>query len=127
MPTVAVHDLMIHPRDNDLIAATHGRGLWIMDDITPLQQLSDKVTTAEAHLFDNRTRDAVAAHPAARHRRHAQLPRREPDAERRSSTTTWRRASTGQVQFEISDVTGDEQAHADGAGASRASTGSSGR
>ena len=53
MPTVAVHDLMIHPRDNDLIAATHGRGFWIMDDITPLQQLSDKVTSAEAHLFES--------------------------------------------------------------------------
>ena len=35
MPTVAFHDLLIHPRDNDLIAATHGRGLWIMDDISP--------------------------------------------------------------------------------------------
>ena len=54
MPTVAVHDLMIHPRENDLIAATHGRGFWIMDDITPLQQLSEKVMTSDAHLFDNR-------------------------------------------------------------------------
>jgi hypothetical protein len=54
MPTVAVHDLMVHPRDNDLIAATHGRGFWIMDDITPLQQMSEKLMTAEAHLFDNR-------------------------------------------------------------------------
>jgi photosystem II stability/assembly factor-like uncharacterized protein len=54
MPTVSVHDLLIHPRDNDLIAATHGRGFWIMDDITPLQQLNEKIMTAEAHLFDNR-------------------------------------------------------------------------
>ena len=34
MPTVAVHDLLIQPRDNDLIAATHGRGIWVMDDFT---------------------------------------------------------------------------------------------
>ena len=54
MPTVAVHDLMIHPRDNDLIAATHGRGIWIMDDISPLQQLTELVTSSEAHLFENR-------------------------------------------------------------------------
>lgn len=53
MPTVAIHDLLIHPRDNDLIAGTHGRGVWICDDITPLQQLSEKVLTAEAHLFDS--------------------------------------------------------------------------
>lgn len=53
MPTVAFHDLMIHPRDNDLIAGTHGRGIWILDDISPLQQASDKVLSAEAHLFES--------------------------------------------------------------------------
>ena len=54
MPTVAVHDLVIHPRDNDLIAATHGRSLWILDDITPLQQLTPAVLAADAHAFTNR-------------------------------------------------------------------------
>jgi hypothetical protein len=54
LPTVAVHDLVIHPRDADLIAGTHGRGIWIMDDITPLQQMTPAVQSAEAHLFDNR-------------------------------------------------------------------------
>ncbi|MFQ5677046.1 MAG: hypothetical protein ACE5G1_14215 [bacterium] len=54
MPTVAFHDLVIHPRDGDLVAGTHGRSLWILDDITPLQQLTDKVLAADAHLFKNR-------------------------------------------------------------------------
>lgn len=54
LPTVAVYDLIVHPRDNDLIVATHGRGIWIMDDITPLQQASKEVISSEAHLFDNR-------------------------------------------------------------------------
>jgi hypothetical protein len=54
LPTVAVHDLIIHPRDGDLIAGTHGRGIWIMDDIGPLQQMTPAVQSAEAHLFDNR-------------------------------------------------------------------------
>jgi hypothetical protein len=53
MPTVAFHDLLIHPRDNDLIAGTHGRGIWILDDITPLQQITDKILAADAHLFEN--------------------------------------------------------------------------
>lgn len=53
MPTVAFHDLVIHPRDNDLIAGTHGRGIWILDDISPLQQATDKVLSSEAHLFEN--------------------------------------------------------------------------
>jgi hypothetical protein len=39
-PVVPVHDLVIHPRDGDLIAATHGRSPWILDDITPLQQFT---------------------------------------------------------------------------------------
>lgn len=54
LPTVRVDDLLIHPRDNDLIAGTHGRGIWICDDISPLQQLNEKVLAGGAHLFDAR-------------------------------------------------------------------------
>jgi photosystem II stability/assembly factor-like uncharacterized protein len=54
MPTVAFHDLYIHPRDNDLIAGTHGRGIWILDDISPLQQATEKVLSAEVFLFESR-------------------------------------------------------------------------
>jgi photosystem II stability/assembly factor-like uncharacterized protein len=53
MPTVAFHDLLIHPRDNDLIAATHGRGLWVLDDVSALQQM-DKAGDADFYLFDNK-------------------------------------------------------------------------
>ena len=38
LPTVPIHEIVIHPRDNDMIVATHGRSIWILDDITPLQQ-----------------------------------------------------------------------------------------
>ncbi|MFQ5638028.1 MAG: hypothetical protein ACE5IR_08540 [bacterium] len=54
MPTVAVHDLVIHPRDGDLVAGTHGRGIWILDDMSPLQQLTDEILEKEAHIFENR-------------------------------------------------------------------------
>lgn len=54
LPTVRVDDLLIHPRDNDLIAGTHGRGIWICDDISALQQMDDKVIAASSHLFDIR-------------------------------------------------------------------------
>jgi photosystem II stability/assembly factor-like uncharacterized protein len=57
-PTVRTDDILIHPRDGDLIAATHGRSIWIADDITPLQQLTPAVRAADAHLFD--VRPAVA-------------------------------------------------------------------
>lgn len=36
-PTVSVHDVLVHPRENDLILGTHGRALWILDDATALQ------------------------------------------------------------------------------------------
>jgi photosystem II stability/assembly factor-like uncharacterized protein len=48
---VRVDDLVIHPRERELVIATHGRGVWIMD-IAPLEQLGDKVREAAVHLFD---------------------------------------------------------------------------
>jgi photosystem II stability/assembly factor-like uncharacterized protein len=54
LPTVAVTDILVHPRDNDLLVSTMGRGLWIMDDITPLQQMTPDVQKEDAHLFQNR-------------------------------------------------------------------------
>jgi photosystem II stability/assembly factor-like uncharacterized protein len=48
IPTVAVRDLAIQPRDNDLILATHGRGMWIVDDITPLRHLTADLLSKEA-------------------------------------------------------------------------------
>jgi len=54
LPTVAIHDLIIHPREGDLIAGTHGRSLYIMDDISPLRQLSDEISKKPIHIFDNR-------------------------------------------------------------------------
>lgn len=54
MPTVAFHDLVIHPRDADLVAGTHGRSIWILDDITPLQQITPEVMESDVFLFENR-------------------------------------------------------------------------
>ncbi len=55
LPTVAVHDLVIHPRDGDVIAGTHGRSVWILDDVTPLQQLTPEVQASDLHLFIPKT------------------------------------------------------------------------
>ena len=51
LPTVPVDDIVVHPRDNDLVIGTHGLGIWIMDDITPLEGLSSEVMASSAHLF----------------------------------------------------------------------------
>ena len=49
LPTTPVHDLLI--KDNDLIAATHGRSFWILDDVSPLRQAADGVPAENFHLF----------------------------------------------------------------------------
>jgi len=51
LPTVTVYDIAIHPRTNDLIIGTHGRGIWIMDDISFLQEMRPEVLAKDSHLF----------------------------------------------------------------------------
>lgn len=46
-----VHDLLIHPREGDLVLGTYGRGFWI-GDITPLQELTPELLAKNVHLFD---------------------------------------------------------------------------
>ena len=53
-PAVAVRDLAVHPRDNDLVLATHGRGIWILDDITPLRALTPDLLTQEVAFISAR-------------------------------------------------------------------------
>jgi photosystem II stability/assembly factor-like uncharacterized protein len=50
LPIVPVHDLAIHPRDNALVAATHGRGFYILDDLAPLQHLAEAKAAQGAYL-----------------------------------------------------------------------------
>ncbi|MEX2284644.1 MAG: hypothetical protein WEE89_19305 [Gemmatimonadota bacterium] len=54
LPTVRIDDVLVHPRDNDLVLATHGRSIYILDDVTPLQQVTPEVLAADAHLFQPR-------------------------------------------------------------------------
>ncbi len=54
LPSVAVHDIAIHPRQRDLIIGTHGRGLWVLDDISFLREMSESVLTSDFHLFSTR-------------------------------------------------------------------------
>lgn len=51
IPTVPVRDIVVHPRENDLIIGTHGRSIYIIDDISPLREISDEVMQKKLHLF----------------------------------------------------------------------------
>ncbi len=50
LPHVAVHDLVIHPRDRELVAGTHGRSVWVLD-VLPVQELSSDVRQSAIHVF----------------------------------------------------------------------------
>jgi len=120
LPTVPVHDLVIHPREADLIAATHGRSLWILDDITPLQQLTPAVQDSDLHLFKNKvatiwtavsrgaTRGALmfqGRNPLTIAQR---PPANSPTELQNSAAVSFylKNAPTGQVQIEISSMDG---------------------
>jgi photosystem II stability/assembly factor-like uncharacterized protein len=51
LPTVPVDDIVVHPRDNDLVVGTHGRSIWILPDVAPLEELSNEVMASATHLF----------------------------------------------------------------------------
>src|SRR5207244_10372100 len=53
-PAVAVRDIVVHPRESDLVLATHGRGIWIVDDITPLRKLTPEAMTQEATFISGK-------------------------------------------------------------------------
>jgi hypothetical protein len=54
MPAVAVHDLIVHSRDNELVVGTHGRSIYIAD-VSLVQQLTDSLMNKDLHLFTMKT------------------------------------------------------------------------
>jgi photosystem II stability/assembly factor-like uncharacterized protein len=53
-PNVAVRDIVVHPRESDLVLATHGRGIWIVDDISPLRKLTPEVMNQDAAFLQGK-------------------------------------------------------------------------
>jgi photosystem II stability/assembly factor-like uncharacterized protein len=51
LPTVPIHDMLVHPRENDLVIGTHGRGFWILDQINVLEEISGPVLEEGVALF----------------------------------------------------------------------------
>ena len=68
MPTVPVHDMVIHPSKNDLVIGTHGRGFFILDDISVMEGLTSEVLDSDIHL--NELRDTTQMHRYDRGRRY---------------------------------------------------------
>jgi len=54
LPKVAVHDMVIHPTEDALVIATHGRGIYIIDDITPLRQITSEIIAKSFHFLETK-------------------------------------------------------------------------
>jgi photosystem II stability/assembly factor-like uncharacterized protein len=52
LPLVRVDDIQIHSRDNAMVLATHGRSIWVLDDLSPLERAADSILASDIHLFD---------------------------------------------------------------------------
>jgi len=59
MPTMPVNDLVVHPRDNDLVLGTHGRGVWILDQVNALQEMTPAIAASASHLFSMETAEQI--------------------------------------------------------------------
>lgn len=105
LPPVSMRDLAVH--EDDLIVATHGRGYWVLDDITALRQITDEVANASAFLF--RPADAVSVPPGSDNG--TPQPRDEPLAENPPNDAMidyyLKSAAQGPVTLEILDPSGE--------------------
>lgn len=101
LPTVPVHDLVVHPRDRELVAGTHGRSVWVVDAL-PVQELDGTVRESELHVFhvdDARYRRAFRS-------RHSRWFRRE-ITEPRHRVPYWS-AAAGTATLTVRDADGRE-------------------
>ena len=111
LPTVRIDDIIIHPRDRDLIAGTHGRSIWIVDDISPLEQMTDQTMTQDATLFDVRPATAWVNDIQKQITVGGQKNFRGQNPDPGHAISYWLKADAQSVRVEVLDVTGRVGAH----------------
>jgi len=114
-PTVRTDDILVHPRDGDLVVATHGRSVFIGDDITPLQQFTPALRAQDVALFD--IRPAVAYLSDQQHGQQVggQKVFVGENAPRGTAISYYlKSAASGDVKISIADVNGKMLCQSDG-------------
>ncbi len=96
LPNVPVHDLVVHPRERELVAGTHGRSIWIVD-VLPIQELTETVRDSQLHIFPI---EDVQAERSWRSRRSAW--RHRPENDPKIQVPFWS-AAGGNARMEIVD------------------------
>ncbi|MFQ5629205.1 MAG: WD40/YVTN/BNR-like repeat-containing protein [bacterium] len=106
MPSTPMYWIVVQEHFNDLVVGTYGRGIWIMDDITPLQQITPEVTASAAHLF--KPRDAYRFQPITAPMIMFDDPSDGEDPPNGASINYWlAEASEDSVTIRIANSTGD--------------------
>jgi len=67
LPLMAYNDLFIHPREHDLVVGSHSRGIWILDNVRALQELTPQVMSSALHLFSMRDAEEIRYRGALGH------------------------------------------------------------
>jgi hypothetical protein len=99
LPTVPVDDILIHPRDRDLIIGTHGRSIWIADDISPLEHLKPGMD-ANLVLFDPRPAILWKNDPSAqRHAANRDFKAQNPQGG--TAVSIWAKSDLGKGKIEF--------------------------
>jgi photosystem II stability/assembly factor-like uncharacterized protein len=107
IPVVPVRDFVIHPRENDLVVGTHGRGLWIAD-ITPLQQLTPDVLGKPFHLFAPEPKGLRIESGWGNYRRYGDDVVMTPNEPNGMPIVFWQRAaSSGPAAIRITNAAGE--------------------
>ena len=99
LPNVPVHDLVVHPRERELVAGTHGRSVWILDAL-PIQELDEELRAEPAHLFPI---EKVSYERRWQGRRHPWF--HNPDYDSELAIPFWT-AAAGVVTLEVRDGDG---------------------
>jgi photosystem II stability/assembly factor-like uncharacterized protein len=109
LPTVRIDDILVHPRDNDLIVGTHGRSIYIIDDVSALQQMAGVGGDTEALLFNIRPAVAWATDMQRAVIAEGSKLFRAQNPARGSAISYWLKAAPeSDVRIVITDITGRE-------------------
>jgi photosystem II stability/assembly factor-like uncharacterized protein len=108
LPTVRIDDLIIQPREHDLIAGTHGRSIWIVDDISSLEEMTATTTQGDGYLFDIRPATAwindIQRQITVGGEKHFRGQNPDPG----TAISYWLKGSASDVKITISDISGKE-------------------
>ena len=110
---MAINDLVVHPRDNDLVLGTHSRGIWILDNVNALQERTD--VAGSAHLFSMEPAEQIRYRSDGGHAGDAVFYGENPPAG--AIIDYWLADATEDVAITIHDAAGEQIANVSGDGA----------